>query len=71
LTFICWYISANSWHQMANLIYLEAPAFVGFSYSDTASDMVRRCLALFPFPCLHQSICVVSPSINDSTEHQW
>jgi serine carboxypeptidase-like clade II len=28
----------HSWHHFANVIFLDSPAFVGFSYSNTTSD---------------------------------
>ncbi|KAJ0981480.1 hypothetical protein J5N97_009735 [Dioscorea zingiberensis] len=35
------YGNENSWIEMANLIFLESPAGVGFSYSNTSSDYER------------------------------
>ena len=57
-----------AWTQAANVIFLESPAFVGWSYSNTTADAVvgaplRRsvshsCLAGFSACPFHQ--CVVS-----------
>ena len=30
----------HAWNQIANIIFLESPAFVGWSYSNTSSDIV-------------------------------
>ena len=29
-----------AWNEVANIIFLESPAFVGWSYSNTSSDIV-------------------------------
>lgn len=29
-----------AWNEVANIIFLESPAFVGWSYSNTTSDIV-------------------------------
>ena len=29
-----------AWNQMANMLWLESPAFVGFSYSNTSADAI-------------------------------
>lgn len=35
-------LSANaySWHRVANMIYLDSPAFVGYSYSNSSEDLI-------------------------------
>ena len=30
----------HAWNQIANIIFLESPAFVGWSYSNTSTDIV-------------------------------
>ena len=30
----------NAWNRVANLLFLESPAFVGYSYSNTSDDKV-------------------------------
>ena len=50
-----------AWTQAANVIFLESPAFVGWSYSNTSADAVvgapMRCLLSF-FLCLAVVIAV-------------
>ena len=29
-----------AWNQIANIVFLESPAFVGWSYSNTSTDIV-------------------------------
>lgn len=30
----------HAWNQVANIIFLDSPAFVGWSYSNTTTDIV-------------------------------
>jgi len=30
----------HAWNQIANIVFLESPAFVGWSYSNTTTDIV-------------------------------
>lgn len=41
-----------AWNQQASVIFVEAPAFVGFSYSNTSADRIVGALPGRPFPCL-------------------
>ena len=37
----------HAWNQVANIIFLDSPAFVGWSYSNTSTDIVvGRTMAL-------------------------
>ena len=60
----------HAWNQIANIIFLESPAFVGWSYSNTSTDIVvgkqscpnftRHILHLFP----HHPPCTCVSSIS-------
>lgn len=46
----------HAWNQIANIIFLESPAFVGWSYSNTSTDIVVGKHTL-PF-CVHAAAFV-------------
>ena len=49
------YYNNYTWTTVANIIYIEAPAGVGFSYGDLPSDYITNDTQVcsLPMVCLH------------------
>jgi len=52
----------HAWNQIANIVFLESPAFVGWSYSNTTTDIVVGMEALYPL-CTQITLSAVSPAL--------
>lgn len=50
----------HAWNQIANIVFLESPAFVGWSYSNTTTDIVVGMESLASTMCSNHSFCCAS-----------
>ena len=49
----------HAWNQIANIVFLESPAFVGWSYSNTTTDIVVGMASLESTVCSAHLLCCV------------
>ncbi len=49
----------HAWNQIANIVFLESPAFVGWSYSNTTTDIVVGMESLVFTVCSDHFLCCV------------